>query len=62
MGRHDRGRWASARLVALGEIMRANMELREARAEMAQLAVADERERFARDLHDLLGHASRSSR
>ena len=29
----------------------------EARAEVARLAVADERERFARDLHDLLGHS-----
>jgi two-component system, NarL family, sensor histidine kinase DesK len=33
-----------------------NDELREARAELARLAVARERERFARDLHDLLGH------
>lgn len=33
-----------------------NRELTEARAELARLAVAEERERFARDLHDLLGH------
>jgi two-component system sensor histidine kinase DesK len=33
-----------------------NEELIEARAELARLAVAEERERFARDLHDLLGH------
>jgi signal transduction histidine kinase len=33
-----------------------NGELLAARAELAQLAVAQERERFARDLHDLLGH------
>ena len=33
-----------------------NEELRGARAELARLAVARERERFARDLHDLLGH------
>ncbi|GIL29337.1 sensor histidine kinase [Actinocatenispora comari] len=30
--------------------------LREAREELARAAVADERTRFARDLHDLLGH------
>ncbi len=32
-------------------------ELREAREERARLAVAEERLRFARDLHDLLGHS-----
>jgi two-component system, NarL family, sensor histidine kinase DesK len=32
-------------------------ELREAREEIACLAVAEERLRFARDLHDLLGHS-----
>jgi two-component system sensor histidine kinase DesK len=46
-----------AAMVSMGEIMRANRELVEARAEVARLAVADERERFARDLHDLLGHS-----
>jgi two-component system, NarL family, sensor histidine kinase DesK len=46
-----------AAMVAMGEIMRANRELVDARAEMARLAVADERARFARDLHDLLGHS-----
>jgi two-component system, NarL family, sensor histidine kinase DesK len=34
-----------------------NAELREARAALANVAVAAERERFARDLHDLLGHS-----
>lgn len=34
-----------------------NEELCQARAELARLAVARERERFARDLHDLLGHS-----
>ena len=46
-----------AAMVAMGEIMRANRELHDARTELARLAVADERERFARDLHDLLGHS-----
>ncbi|TDD65909.1 two-component sensor histidine kinase [Actinomadura darangshiensis] len=32
-------------------------ELREARAEMARSAVGEERLRFARDLHDVLGHS-----
>lgn len=34
-----------------------NRELRAARHEIAGLAVAEERLRFARDLHDLLGHS-----
>jgi len=34
-----------------------NDELSQARAELARMAVAEERERFARDLHDLLGHS-----
>ena len=34
-----------------------NQELADARAELADAAVAAERERFARDLHDLLGHS-----
>jgi two-component system, NarL family, sensor histidine kinase DesK len=40
----------------IGGLLRANRELREARAELAELAVSEERLRFARDLHDLLGH------
>ncbi|HEX2315935.1 MAG TPA: histidine kinase dimerization/phosphoacceptor domain-containing protein, partial [Thermomonospora sp.] len=32
-------------------------ELREARAELARAAVGEERQRFARDLHDVLGHS-----
>jgi two-component system, NarL family, sensor histidine kinase DesK len=40
----------------IGGLVRRNAELREARAELAELAVAEERLRFARDLHDLLGH------
>ena len=34
-----------------------NRELQEAREELARNAVAEERMRFARDLHDLLGHS-----
>jgi two-component system, NarL family, sensor histidine kinase DesK len=37
-------------------LLRANAELGDARAELADMAVAEERLRFARDLHDLLGH------
>lgn len=32
-------------------------ELREARSELARSAVGEERQRFARDLHDVLGHS-----
>jgi two-component system, NarL family, sensor histidine kinase DesK len=42
--------------IALGSAMRANAELRRVRDERARLAVAAERMRIARDLHDLLGH------
>ena len=38
------------------ELIRANEQLRQARAELAEMAVLEERERFARDLHDVLGH------
>jgi two-component system, NarL family, sensor histidine kinase DesK len=38
------------------DLRTSNRELTEARAELARMAVAEERERFARDLHDLLGH------
>lgn len=43
--------------VAVTHIIGTNHQLREAREELAQLAVAEERLRFARDLHDLLGHS-----
>ena len=42
--------------VLIGSVVRVNTALREARSELAELAVAEERLRFARDLHDLLGH------
>jgi two-component system sensor histidine kinase DesK len=38
-------------------LLTVNRELTEARDELARNAVADERLRFARDLHDLLGHS-----
>jgi two-component system, NarL family, sensor histidine kinase DesK len=44
-------------MAALGGLARANRALREAREELAQTAVAEERLRIARDLHDLLGHS-----
>lgn len=40
----------------LERAIRTNQELRRARQEIARLAVSEERLRFARDLHDLLGH------
>jgi two-component system sensor histidine kinase DesK len=44
-------------LVLLRDLRMRNQELNEARAELALSAVEAERERFARDLHDLLGHS-----
>ena len=44
-------------MVLLRDLRTRNDELNEARAELADVAVAHERERFARDLHDLLGHS-----
>ena len=44
-------------LVLMRDLRMRNYELMEARAELALSAVAAERERFARDLHDLLGHS-----
>ena len=46
-------------LIVLGvtQLLQRNSELAAAREEIARLAVADERNRLARDLHDLLGHS-----
>ncbi len=44
-------------LVLMRDLRLRNQELNAARAELALSAVAAERERFARDLHDLLGHS-----
>ena len=38
-------------------VIRINAQLRAAQAELAELAVTAERERMARDLHDVLGHS-----
>jgi two-component system sensor histidine kinase DesK len=47
------GLWATAFVRQLAAVA----ELRSAREELARLAVNEERLRFARDLHDLLGHS-----
>jgi two-component system sensor histidine kinase DesK len=47
----------SALWLLIGGLLRANEALREARAELAEMAVAEERLRFSRDLHDVLGHS-----
>src|SRR5258708_23424737 len=44
-------------MVGVRTMRRTIYELRNARDEMARLAVSEERLRFARDLHDLLGHS-----
>src|SRR5262245_8779403 len=44
-------------VIGVSRLIDANHELRRAREEVARLAGAEERLRFARDLHDLLGHS-----
>jgi two-component system sensor histidine kinase DesK len=44
-------------MLVMRDLRARNEELSCARAELARLAVAQERQRFARDLHDLLGHS-----
>ncbi|QNE48482.1 two-component sensor histidine kinase [Glaciihabitans sp. INWT7] len=47
----------AATLIGLGLISRSNLSLRVANEEIARLAVVEERARFSRDLHDVLGHS-----
>jgi two-component system sensor histidine kinase DesK len=47
----------SLAMIAMFALIHANGELREAREELARMAVAADRERMARDLHDVLGHS-----
>ena len=44
-------------MIGFTQLLSTVQELHAAREEIARLAVADERVRFARDLHDLLGHS-----
>ncbi len=48
---------AGATLIGLGQIARSNRALVVANDEIARLAVVEERARFGRDLHDVLGHS-----
>lgn len=43
--------------IGMFALLRVNSELRDAREELARHAVTAERERMARDLHDVLGHS-----
>jgi two-component system, NarL family, sensor histidine kinase DesK len=44
-------------MLGIGYLIETTVQLRQAREEVGRLAVAEERLRFARDLHDLLGHS-----
>jgi two-component system sensor histidine kinase DesK len=44
-------------MVVMVNMIRVNGQLNEAREELARMAVAADRERMARDLHDVLGHS-----
>jgi two-component system sensor histidine kinase DesK len=49
--------FAGLAAVGFSRLIRSNLELREAREQVARLAAEGERLRIARDLHDLLGHS-----
>ncbi|WSL48928.1 sensor histidine kinase [Streptomyces sp. NBC_01267] len=44
-------------MTGVGQLIRTTVQLKEARATVAQLAANEERLRMSRDLHDLLGHS-----
>ncbi len=44
-------------MLAFRRLIATVIELRTARAEVARLAIADERLRISRDVHDILGHS-----
>ncbi|MFB9739512.1 sensor histidine kinase [Pseudonocardia sulfidoxydans] len=44
-------------MIGMFGLIRVNTELRVAREELARMAVTQERDRMARDLHDVLGHS-----
>jgi two-component system sensor histidine kinase DesK len=48
---------ASLAVWGVTRVVKGNAQLAEAREEITRLAIAAERNRFARDLHDLLGHS-----
>ncbi len=48
---------ASVAIFGLRQVLARNLDLIKAHQENAQLAVESERSRFARDLHDILGHS-----
>jgi two-component system sensor histidine kinase DesK len=41
----------------VGQVLKRNIELARAREQLVELAVAEERARLARDVHDILGHS-----
>jgi two-component system sensor histidine kinase DesK len=48
---------ASFAAYGVGQVLRRNLELAHARAQLVDLAVTRERERMGRDVHDILGHS-----